>query len=464
MWSLITSRSNVSIKFVLIGIAVLVAIGIGRAATTDYAVVSLLLTVGIVPIFLFLRIPSLPAVLIYPLTWIFWAYPIPGLGSPERVIGVLGILGIVLLVLRRERAHTLGMPALIIAGMAILIGSYWVSWWLHADLPRAQEYMVSLIARVVFLFVIYNLLRTADHLRWAIRLLLIASLAAAVLTLAVSLIYGFGYNRDFVAASAASTGVGSLGLAVVMSANFGTAPGILLLGLYPSVKKQVWRIAILMLAFFLFWMAFASQYRREILITLPLLLLFLIVDKSADLRRPAFWLLVVSFLLFFLVLLPFSMVLQNRLDYETQFVMAGTEPRIASFRAGLDAALQSPILGYGPSSYAQTIMPLIGYGLPSWNYSPYNVFIWIVVEAGVLGLSGVLLILLGVFREANKCRNKATGVEGRVLRCAPALLLLIVIWFTFGNAWELSLPWFLMGLILAAARLAKESTGSIATA
>jgi O-antigen ligase len=122
------------------------------------------------------------------------------------------------------------------------------------------------------------------------------------------------------------------------------------------------------------------------------------------------------------------------------------------------------LIGYGPSAYQQAIMPILGLGRRSFEYSPYNVFIWIAVEAGPPGILGITFILAGIFREAIKFRRQSDGVEQWILRCAPVLLLLIVIWYTFGNWWDLSLTWFLMGLILVAARLAKESVGSVATA
>jgi len=456
-------HSNIPIKIILSMLAILTALGIGRAVATDYAMASLGVISAIALSILLFRFPSLPIVVLYPMTWILWAYTIPGIGNLERIIGTLGIGGMALLALKRERIRIAPMPPLVIVGLFILLTTYWISWTLHTDIPRAQEYMISLTARVAFFWVIYNLVRTAEHLQWAITLLIGATLVAAIMTLGVSLTFGFGYSREFEASLAASQALGSLGQAIVTAANFGTASAVLLLGLLPLIKNRTLQIAVLILVLFLFSMAFASQYRREILIAVPTLLIFLSLDQPAGLRRPALGLLFVSLLIFFFVILPFSSVLQNRLDNETQFVVEGTEPRIASFRAGVEAFLQSPIVGHGPSTYRSAIAPILGVGRRSWEYSPYNVFIWIAVEAGVFGLLGVGLILWGVFREAIKFRSQVTGIEGWILRCAPTLLLLILIWYTFGNWWDLSLTWFLMGLILVAARLAKESAGSAAT-
>jgi O-antigen ligase len=456
----LSSISHLAIIIIACGLA----FGIGWVATRDQGFSYAWLLGGLGTALLFLRWPFLPAVVIYPILWIFWAYSIPGIGGIERIIGVLGILGMALLAVRHAESHMFALPKLVMAGLFILFSAYWISWAFHPDLVRAQEYMISLTARIAFLFVVYYLIRTLSHLRLAVILLIGTSLIPASLTLIASLIFGFGFSRDFFANQTAMTMLGSLGAAIITSANFGTAPAMLLLHLYPTLKNRLSKIALALTVLFLLGMAFASQYRREILITIPLLLAYLSIDRSAGLRRPALGLLLISVLFFFLVLLPFSTVLQNRLDNETQFVVQGTEPRIASFLAGVEAFLQSPLIGYGPSAYQQAIMPILGLGRRSFEYSPYNVFIWIAVEAGTPGILGITFILAGIFREAIKFRRQSDGVEQWVLRCAPALLLVIVVWFTFGNAWELSLPWFLMGLILAAARLAQESTRDAATA
>jgi hypothetical protein len=40
-----------------------------------------------------------------------------------------------------------------------------------------------------------------------------------------------------------------------------------------------------------------------------------------------------------------------------------------------------------------------------------------------------------------------------VVRLAPLFVVLISIWFAFGGSWDASIPWFLMGLILAVRRI-----------
>jgi hypothetical protein len=453
--SLSLSRNSLTIFLVII-ITWLLALGMALAIATSNLLIFALGLGGIAAAIAFLRWPSLVLAVIYPSTWVFWSYTISGIGRPERIIGLLGIAGLFIVALGPGRVRLPKVPVVIITGILFLIGAYLVSAAIHPDLRTALDYIVSLVTRVAFFYLAYAHLRTERHLRWVIVLLILAGVGSALLTLGTSLVFGFGFNREFESFSAAKETLGPLWLTVLNSSDFNTVPALFVLSLYPVSRGRAQKAGIILLALFLFAMAFAAEYRREILITVPLLLGFLVVDKTAGLRRPALWALGLSIAVFLFVFLPYSIVLQDRLEYETQFVVAGTEPRIASAFAGLQAAANSPLTGYGPGTYAQVIYPILGPGRRAFEYYAYNVFVWILVEAGIFGLLGVVLILIGTYREASKKRRTAEGIEGLVLRSAPSQLLLIVIWFMFGNAWDLSLPWFLIGVILAAARIADE--------
>jgi hypothetical protein len=450
--SLSPSRNSLTL-FLVILFTWLIALGMAWAIATSNLIIFLVGFGGIAAAVAFLRWPSLVLAVIYPATWVFWSFNISGIGRPERIIGLLGIAGLFIVALGPGRVRLPRIPGVMVTGILFLIGAYLVSAAIHPDLRNALDYVVSLVTRVAFFYLAYAHLRTERHLRWVIGLLILAGVGSGLLTLGTSLVFGFGFNREFETFSAAKETLGPLWLTVLNSSDFNTVPALFVLSLYPVSRGRARKVGIILLALFLFAMAFAAEYRREILITVPLLLGFLVVDKSAGMRRPALWALGLSMAVFLFIALPYSIVLRDRLEYETPFVVAGTEPRIASALAGLQAAAISPLIGFGPGTYTQAIYPILGPGRHGFEYSPYNVFIWILVEAGVLGLVGIVLILLGVYRTGIKFRGKAGETEAWVLRIAPALVLLFVIWFTFGNAWDLSLPWFLMGFILAAARL-----------
>jgi O-antigen ligase len=211
---------------------------------------------------------------------------------------------------------------------------------------------------------------------------------------------------------------------------------------------------------FLFAMALVAQLRREVMITIPVLLAILALDRESRVREVARSILIVSIIAFPLIIYPYFETLQMRFHDENPRITEGTDPRVMNFMAGLSAFLESPFIGTGPGSYAKTIMPYMGWFQASFMYSPYNVFMWASVEAGILAAVGLLVLLYGVVREGLRWRRQAQGVCGLVLRLSPVAVGQIFIWFSFGAAWELSLPFFFMGMVLAAARMTKEKVAS----
>ena len=450
------TRSFVNNSALLAIIGALISLWIGRETVAGRGAFYLLLVAGTLAVVAVARWPSFPIVVYYPLTWIFWSYHIPGIGKPERLTGMLAILGmLVMILLKHNRLPAL--PPIVTTGLSLVLGGYLVSAWINPLLSSTLEYVVSLFARVILLYLVYFHLRTRNQLRYAVQLYLVAAVAVAALTFVVSLVYSFEFSRIPSQGLAIHQSLGLILTRAIESVTLAGPAGLLVLGFYPVARNRRQRLATIVLALFIFWMAFVSSLRREILLSVPLTLIFLTMERSSRIRRVAAWVLLISMALFFLVVLPSSTVVQHRLQDETETVLSGAEPRIRNFRAELIAISRSPLLGYGPGAHALAIAPFVSPG--SHFLSGYNSFGWIAVEAGIFGLIGFVLVLLGTYIESRKSLQvEASGIEAWVLRCAPVLLLQIVLWSSFGNAWQLSMPWFLMGVILSAARLAR--TGS----
>ena len=437
-------------------VGALISFWIGREIAAGRDTLYLILVGGTLAVAAVARWPSLPIVGYYPLIWIFWSYHIPGIGQPEKLIGVLAIFGILVMVLLK-RYRLPALPPIVMIGLSFLLGSYLISWLTHIWLPDAREYVVSLSARVILLYLVYFHLRTRNQLRRAVQLYIVAAVATAILTFVASLVYSFEFSRIPSQGSAIEQSLGPLFTQALYSARLAGPAGLLVLGLYPVAHNRRQKLAIMVLALFIFWMAFVSQFRREVLISVPLVLIFLTMGRTSRARQAAVWILLISVALLFLVALPNWRTLQYRLHDETEDLLTGSEVRIRNLRAELTAIPRSPLIGYGPGAYARAIAPFLDPG--SRHLSGFNTFGWIAVEAGIFALAGFVLVLLGIYIESRKfLQVEASSVEAWVLRCAPVLLLQIVLWSSFGNAWVLSMPWFLMGVILSAARLAR--TGS----
>ncbi len=401
------------------------------------------------------RWPSFPIHILYPLTWIFGGYTFPVLGGRfERISALLGLFGLIL-VAQRQRLRISSVPRLMVIGIILLLGSYFLSWILNRDVPDSGESVLSLISRIVFLFLVVFHVRSEKDIRLTIWSLVASSVIACFVTLWLEMTFGFGFNRVDASMRAVRLSVDPMLVILSSNTNQVTAAGMLLLGMYGWVEKRRTKIFLLAVVFFFFLMAFASQFRREILVTIPILLAYLYFDKRSGVSKLALPILIGSVVLFLGFILPNSPIMQQRLQEETAMVLEKRESRMMSFSYGLSVFIDSPFIGRGPGSYGSTMYKILEYGDASYSANPYNVFIWIAVEAGMLGLFGMIMILVATFKAAYDNRITGPPYANLVVRMGPVLVMLIVIWFSFGNAATLSLPWFLVGLIVASARVAR---------
>lgn len=418
---------------------------------------------GYVPVFTFAfamvtllllsRWPSFGIVLLYPVTWIVGAYNITWLGGRvERLVAVVGLIGVIFLMRDRWRG-LIRVPPMIKIGLTLLVGGYFVSWVLRPDSPQAPELVVSLISRVVFLLLVVVHIRSEQDIKIATMAFIASSFVCALLTLYIGVEYGFGYIRDYEMTKTVMAEVEPLLVTISRNGNQVTAAAILLLGLYPWIREPKARLWLWIGVLFLFWMAFAAEFRRELLLTVPVVLSFLYLDKRSGLSKVALPMLIVCIFLFFFLLLPTSDILQMRFEQETSSVVERREARMVSTIYGFQAFLEAPIVGHGPGSYMGAVFPKIPFDMHYMGSRPFNVFIWAAVESGLIALTGICLILLGSWMSARRLSRSRFRHFDMIVRLGPLFVVLIIIWFTFGNSWENSAPWFLIGLILAAAKI-----------
>lgn len=398
-----------------------------------------------------LRFPESPITILYPLAWLFWSYNLPSIGGRlERIIGALAIVGIILLLIgRRQSFPRLPGPALI--GPAILIGAYALSGLINS-ISHPFAVIVSISTRILFLYLAFILLSSPERLRLAANLLIITGLIGGALILYWNLTWGIGFFRTYQGIITAQAILGKFWYALLLGGNSLTIPAVLLIQKSSTSPKRIYP---LLGAGFLFAMAFFAQFRREILVIYVLLLLYLLITNLNNLRKPAFTLLLLGGVFYAFVLLP-SNVFQERVT-ETVMVSASTDPRLISLQAGVKSFFESPILGTGPSSYESTAARQIGERLPGIYYHSYNVFIYFAVETGIIGLGGFLLTLYGVFRQISITKTDPHTIQGWIMGSAPMIMTVTIISFLFGNYYDMSLPWYLMGMILAAANSLKTN-------
>jgi hypothetical protein len=443
---------------IALGLVALVVALVGASRVFPGAMETIMLVLVLLVIGALFRWPSAPILILYPILWVLGPYQFELVGGRvERAVAAAGLLGTIILLGRRHSVPRV-LPTGVYAGIVITLGSYLLSWFIHPDQPDAGNTMMSLTSRVLFLFLIAFHVTDEAGLRTVINLFIASTLVACAVTFWIGWEYGFGYIRDYHLSKMVRQNVPEILQVMSRNMNQATGAGVLLLGLYPSARTTRDRLLIVLGVLFLFWMAFAAEFRREILVTIPIVLGYLYLDKRSGLSRIALPLLVISVVLFLALLLPTSTILQERLERETPLIVEQREPRMVSFAAGLSAFFDSPVVGYGPNSYASVVYPRLPFDADPIARGAYNVLIWIAVEAGILGLIGVITVLVGTYLRARKLNPVGTLYADVVVRLGPLLMVLILVWFSFGNSWDGSVPWFLMGLIFAVSRMSLINT------
>jgi hypothetical protein len=429
----------------------LAALYVGEELRPAVLIAGILIIIGIT-----LIVPNWSITIAYPLTWIIWGMTIDAIGGrPERAIVALGFLGTTVM-LARSGWMKLGMTKLVGWGLGLFISMFVVSLYANPTAPKGAEVILSIVYRVLFFWLVMLHLRTDRDLKIAVLTYIGISFVPSLINLWLGLEFGFGFIRVYETSVLVRATVDRWILDLSSSGNFLTMPAVFMLALLPWMRTVAQRRWLVGGAVFLLAMAFVAQLRREVMITIPVLLAILAVDKASRIQKTASRILLAMIVAFPLVIYPRFQTLQMRFRDENPRITEGTDPRVMNFVAGVSAFMESPIVGTGPGSYAKAVMPHMGWYLPSFMYSPYNVFTWAAVEAGILAVCGLLILLYGVLREGMKWREQADGTCALVLRLTPAVIAQVFIWFSFGAAWELSLPFFLMGMILAAARITKE--------
>ncbi len=454
-FSINVRRRDTGILAALVAISslllILAALYAGEELKPAVLVAGLVIIIGIT-----LIVPNWSITIAYPLTWIIWGMTIEAIGGrPERAIVALGFLGTTVM-LARSGSMKLGMTKLVGWGLAIFISTFVISLYANPTAPKGAEVILSIVYRVLFFWLVMLHLRTDRDLEIAILTYIGISFVPSFINLWLGWEFGFGFIRVYETNLVVRATVERWILDLAASGNFVTVPAVFMLALLPWMRTVVQRRWLVGTTAFLFAMAFVAQLRREVMITIPVLLGVLALDKFSGVQKTASRILLAILIAFPLVIYPRFQTLQMRFHDENPRITEGTDPRVMNFVAGVSAFAESPLIGTGPGSFAKTVTPHMGWYLPSFMYSPYNVFTWAGVEAGIFAVLGLLILLYGVFHEGMKWRQHADGACAVVLRLTPAIIAQVFIWFTFGAAWELSLPFFLMGMILAAARITKE--------
>lgn len=389
--------------------------------------------------------------------WALTLTDLPMVGRIEKPLLVLGAVAIPL-ALGTSRLVTAALPPMVGIGLVGILVSYAASFLMNPPAFDGSDYVQGLAGRVFFVWIVYVLLQNRILLRQAFWLLAMSSVAVAAFAVFILFRNGIGFGR--IAGNDLPDLMGPIPLALFGSVQTATIGAVLLLGATATLSGGLRRWTPIA-AFTIFAAAYLSFIRREFLFTIPIVLIGLQltaggVTTRASLIRRSVFLVIGLVAVFGWEYSRADSVLEMRMESEIGGFVSPDEARITTSSAQVYAIMERPLLGYGAGNHAQAIAP---HAPPKEIYlAGFNVYGWLAVEGGLPCLVSYLLLLLGVWQQTWRYRGvSGASAEAVVLRCGPVLVLQIVLWGTFGNAWDITLSWFVLGMILAAARLVTVS-------
>ena len=401
--------------------------------------------------------------IVYPLLWPLSYAPIDlGVGtiSPERALVAAAFVGFLGLWATR-RLQVPRLPGQVVAGGLLFIGTY-VGSLLVRPTASGVVQVVGLIQKATFAYLVVAFLTDETRLRTAMRMYIIGALVSSII--AAYLILSSGDP------SYLHSGYGTFRGAQGIVNAAGVAVRFLPMAAWVTLIE--WRLAqggrmrwLILLLFLWLWLGATLIARRDVLLSGGIGLLALVFYRPAGLRKFALGTLPALSALVLFIVLPSNPFLWDRVLGETPEVWEGVDERIGLLRASVHAVLDSPILGCGPGLYAYTLATrYTKYLAPiairhGYVTSSHNSFASAAVEAGLISLAGLMLLILGVFRELQHAQaRRASGYLGIFVEVAPIFLLQLVVWWNVGNVIIENLSWFWLGAMVAGARLAVKPT------
>lgn len=266
----------------------------------------------------------------------------------------------------------------------------------------------------------------AGHARAGMWILLMSALALALITLGNA---GLQYLQgDF--------GPVYVRFPYAMHKNFvGTVLGFAAVIAYANPKWMGWSTAWSRAALITLMAGMAATQSRQAILGLGAALLFIAWRERRQGRRP--WLLALF------VVIPAAVVVgtmvRDQVESENQF--NSVFQRVTWLTDTLDFWLQSPWIGHGLRYWYR--------GIPGMNFQPPNAEIEVLASAGVVGLVGFLIMLMGLLVIAWRLPREFGTVAFAVIIARLAQAQFDLFW----SAVQSSIPFLVLGICLGASAL-----------
>lgn len=460
-------RTRLLTSGLLISLAVAMGVLTGHYVTTEKGPTFLTtVVVAVVGAIAFFK-PEIGVSVLYPLSFL-WSGVSVGFGpmpdmSPERLVIFLtgsSLLGQV--VLRKRRL--VAVPRLVLCGATIWLGMNVLSLTqnLTADGLAA---LFRLVAKVLLGYVTYCLLDSEDRIRTAAHTLIGGAVISSIVGLffvlwsgdpsvlihdtTVDWKYGYWINLIYIPSRAVD-------IAIL------PAWAVLAEWRHRSVS---WHRRLLFLIILLLLGMYLIHGKRAPYLYLGASAVILAMQSLRREHRRGFLLILAVGALTAWVILPANPWLSQRLFIGTPAqLQTGTVPRQQLLTASLSAAKRRPLTGYGVGSFGETLQSEAASsgGYPYLErdvIASHSSVTAALVETGIIGLVGLFWLLIAWTLELWRASSVRTGGYLDALLSAWPLFA-VTVWGlnTVGQSIMTNYFWFWFGLLLAAARVARQNT------
>jgi hypothetical protein len=455
MQNLVLRSNNVKIKHLFIA-AALIILG---SVLIFITILNPIIGVGILFAFLIFVLslirPALLFTILYPLLISIGQIPFT-LGSTtislERLLVILGGLGVLGGVFVTKQIQLKKVSSNVFFGVLLWLGFYIISGFV-SPAPDGPVMLLGYAQKIALAYMVYISINTPKEFSTALK----AYVASAIVASLFTVIAYFEYGSLFIIREASYTSGQTVLESVFQGlARAGTGNAMfiwLALLLFSQAESKKSRLVWGML---IFWFGVINLFalRRELLVTIPLGLIFLTGRNMLGNRMLTLF--ISGFLTVLITLfITFSPEWQERLLVETigEFSSAQDPRSSLLFKFTPAAVSQSPWLGYGPGNYSatqlrfpETVPPGT---LARGGSSPHNAWSATLLEAGIFACLSLCLFLYGLGRPLLVRYQLNNRFSKTLWAFAPLIFLQLLFSMMFGKAIGLSVIWFWFGFLLA---------------
>ena len=316
-----------------------------------------------------------------------------------------------------------------------------------------REHLISFIPKILFTFLLYSYIKAKgynylrDNLRYACFLMTGA--------LIIISLYFITIGKDAIRWLNVSQRLTFIGADPNEFASIFAAIGIFPLYLILKGKTTAEVVIGIISTVLVYYSIFLTLSRGGTLTLIFSIILTFFVFSKKNIKRICFVLsigIIIIIILLNFEIIDFSPLYERFFGEEASDISSLTSGRVDWWRSGIKAIKQRPILGFGGSSSVSLWITSTTYGR---SYVMHNLFMEILVQYGILGLSVFLWLIVRILKDFKQLISKLNkGQLKDDVFLIPFISALTVLFASLSLSWQWSeLLWYFISVCLVIGNL-----------